>query len=160
MRLRRAGGRQVPANCSSALGIFLSASNQGKLIRRAALFSMKVVGPLTSGFVAPCHPEAAFGWGPPNDENDSDAETHKEKQRDCPEHDLPAPDLAIHAAASIHRAADSQLLDTTPLLVVSARSAPPEKRDRSHDLGPRALACEVRSAIIRSSGPGLFTLLP
>ena len=85
--------------------------------------------------------------GLPHDENDSDAEGYQEKQCDCREHALSALDLAIHAAASIHRAADRQFLDTTLLL------AP----DRRHDLGPCAVACAVMSAIIRSSGPGFFT---
>jgi hypothetical protein len=125
------------------------------LPHRASLFSMNVVAPLTSEIV----PHAILKMrldGIPHDENDSDAEAHKEKQCDRPEHALPSLDLAIHAAASIDCAADSQLLDTTPLLA-PARGVPPENPDRSHDLGPCALACELRPAIIRSSGPGFFT---
>lgn len=116
---------------------------------------MNVVAPLTSGIV----PRAILKMrldGTPHDENDSDAEAHNEEQRDCPEHALSSLALAIHAAASFHRAADTQRLDTTPLLA-PAPGLPPETPDQSHDLGPCALACELRPAIIRSSGPGFFT---
>jgi hypothetical protein len=88
----------------------------------AALFSMNVVVPLTSGIV----PHAILKMrldGTPHDENDSDAEAHNEEQCDCPEHALSSLALAIHAAASFHRAADTQRLDTTPLLA-PARGVP------------------------------------